>query len=150
MPWSKEVALVEDHDVDVGVGGGLRERRTLRRQQRHCFSRPHAKARSYRRNGPVTTAHIHVVDILDTGGASDDRYHRPHHILLVTEAYKSPYQTHVATTSKVARLPQRAAWLVHFQAESFYCHRTTSPSSHRATIHSKQHILPCNFSAFYG
>jgi len=89
---------------------GCCERRTLQRQQRPCFARPHAKARSYRHNGPFTIAHTHVVDILDAGGGSDDRYHRPHCNLLVTKARKHSYQTRVTTTSKVKAL-QRSALL---------------------------------------
>jgi hypothetical protein len=101
-------------------GGGLSRRRTLWRQQRPCFAKPHAKARSYRRMTPSTTAHMHVVDVLNTGGASEGPYQRPHHTLLATKAYKYLYQTHVATTSKVTGL-QRSALLssTHFGAAGF-------------------------------
>ena len=79
---------------------GCRERRTLWRQQRPCFVPPRAKARSYCRMTPSTTAYMHVVDILDTGGASESPYQTPHHTLLATKAYNHLYQTHEAITSR--------------------------------------------------
>jgi hypothetical protein len=76
------------------------ERQALWRQQRPCFVRPRAKARSYLRMTPSTTAYMHGVDILNTGGALKGSYRRPRHTLLAIEAYSRSDQTHVATTSR--------------------------------------------------
>jgi hypothetical protein len=80
----------------------------LCRQQRPCSCGAKAKTRSYRRITPSTTAHTHVVDILNTGGASESPYLRPHHTLLATKACNHLYQTHVSTTSKVTGLHRSA------------------------------------------
>jgi hypothetical protein len=107
-PKRMALVMVEDHDVDVGVGEERQRGGLCGDNKGLVHAAAKAKTRSYRRINPSTTAHTHVVDILNTGGASESPYLRPHHTLLATKACNHLYQTHVSTTSKVTGLHRSA------------------------------------------